>query len=200
MATDNQQQNPTQKSATGSANPTGSSGSSVPNTRSTAAANRHVDLVGQEIGGCVILEKIAEGGMGSVFKAKHKALDRIVCVKILSPALADDKKAVGLFLTEARAIAEIDHPNIVFVYNVGKEKGYHFIVMSYIEGESLSSIVRRRPNLPLSFIVDAFCGILQGLDAAHQKGIIHRDIKPSNILINKKLEPKIVDFGSQKSR
>ena len=198
MATDNQQQNPTQKSATGSANPSGSSGSSVPNTRSTAAANRHVDLVGQEIGGCVILEKIAEGGMGSVFKAKHKALDRIVCVKILSPALADDKKAVGLFLTEARAIAEIDHPNIVFVYNVGKEKGYHFIVMSYIEGESLSSIVRRRPNLPLSFIVDAFCGILQGLDAAHQKGIIHRDIKPSNILINKKLEPKIVDFGIAK--
>ncbi len=164
----------------------------------TAAPSRHVDLVGQEIGGCVVLEKVAEGGMGSVFKAKHKALDRIVCVKILSPALADDKKAVGLFLTEARAIAEIDHPNIVFVYNVGKEKGYHFIVMSFIEGESLSSIVRRRPNLPISFIADAFCGILQGLDAAHQKGIIHRDIKPSNILINKKLEPKIVDFGIAK--
>lgn len=160
--------------------------------------SKHVDLVGQEIGGCVILEKVAEGGMGTVFKAKHKALDRIVCVKVLSPALANDKKAVGLFLTEARAIAEIDHPNIVFVYNVGKERGYHFIVMSFIEGESLSSIVRRRPNLPLSFIIDAFCGILQGLDAAHQKGIIHRDIKPSNILINKKLEPKIVDFGIAK--
>lgn len=167
-------------------------------SESSTTPSRHVDLVGQEIGGCVILEKIAEGGMGSVFKAKHKALDRIVCVKILSPALADDKKAVGLFLTEARAIAEIDHPNIVFVYNVGKERGYHFIVMSFIEGESLSSIVRRRPNLPLSFIVDAFCGILQGLEAAHQKGIIHRDIKPSNILINKKLEPKIVDFGIAK--
>lgn len=164
----------------------------------TSTPSRHVDLVGQELGGCIILEKIAEGGMGTVFKAKHKALDRIVCVKVLSPALADDKKAVGLFLTEARAIAEIDHPNIVFVYNVGKEKGYHYIVMSFIEGESLSSIVRRRPNLPLSFIVDAFCGILQGLDAAHQKGIIHRDIKPSNILINKKLEPKIVDFGIAK--
>lgn len=165
---------------------------------STKTAVRHLDLIGQELGGCVILEKVAEGGMGTVFKAKHKALDRIVCVKVLSPSLANDKKAVGLFLTEARAIAEIDHPNIVFVYNVGKEKGYHFIVMSFIEGESLSSIVRRRPNLPLSFIIDAFCGILQGLEAAHQKGIIHRDIKPSNILINKKLEPKIVDFGIAK--
>lgn len=197
MATDNQE-TPAQKSASESVKSTGSASSSGADSRAATTPSRHVDLVGQEIGGCVILEKIAEGGMGSVFKAKHKALDRIVCVKILSPALADDKKAVGLFLTEARAIAEIDHPNIVFVYNVGKEKGYHFIVMSYIEGESLSSIVRRRPNLPLSFIVDAFCGILQGLDAAHQKGIIHRDIKPSNILINRKLEPKIVDFGIAK--
>ncbi len=155
-------------------------------------------LIGQEISGSVILEKVSEGGMGTVFKAKHKALDRIVCVKILSPALANDKKAVGLFLTEARAIAEIDHPNIVFVYNVGKEKGFYFIMMSFIEGESLSSIVRKRPNLPISFIVDTFIGILKGLDAAHQKGIIHRDIKPSNILINKKLEAKIVDFGIAK--
>ena len=187
MPTDKQPTPPIPSKPTSSAAPT----ASVP-------PSKHVDLVGQEIGGCVILEKIAEGGMGTVFKAKHKALDRIVCVKVLSPALTNDKKAVGLFLTEARALAEIDHPNIVFVYNVGKEKGYHFIVMSYIEGESLSSIVRRRPNLPLSFIVDAFCGILQGLDAAHQKGIIHRDIKPSNILINKKLEPKIVDFGIAK--
>jgi serine/threonine protein kinase len=163
-----------------------------------AEANPELALIGQEISGCVILEKVSSGGMGTVFKAKHKALDRIVCVKVLSPSLANDKKAVGLFLTEARAIAEIDHPNIVFVYNVGREKGFYFIVMSFIEGESLSSIVRKKPNLPISFIVETFIGILRGLEAAHQKGIIHRDIKPSNILINKKLEPKIVDFGIAK--
>ena len=157
-----------------------------------------MELIGQEISGCVILEKVSEGGMGTVFKAKHKALNRIVCVKILSPSLANDKKAVGLFLTEARAIAEVDHPNIVSVYNVGKEKGFYFIVMTFIEGESLSSIVRKRPNLPISFVIDTFIGILKGLEAAHQKGIIHRDIKPSNILINKKLEAKIVDFGIAK--
>ncbi len=167
-------------------------------TQVKTAQKPELALIGQEISGCVILEKISEGGMGTVFKAKHKALDRIVCVKVLSPALANDKKAVGLFLTEARAIAEIDHPNIVFVYNVGKENGFYFIVMSFIEGESLSSIVRKRPNLPISFIVETFIGILRGLEAAHQKGIIHRDIKPSNILINKKLEPKIVDFGIAK--
>ncbi len=167
-------------------------------TQVKTAQKPELALIGQEISGCVILEKISEGGMGTVFKAKHKALDRIVCVKVLSPALANDKKAVGLFLTEARAIAEIDHPNIVFVYNVGKENGFYFIVMSFIEGESLSSIVRKRPNLPISFVAETFIGILRGLEAAHQKGIIHRDIKPSNILINKKLEPKIVDFGIAK--
>lgn len=170
-----------------------------PNKQQLKTAQKpELGLIGQEISGCVILEKVSEGGMGTVFKAKHKALDRIVCVKVLSPALANDKKAVGLFLTEARAIAEIDHPNIVFVYNVGKENGFYFIVMSFIEGESLSSIVRKRPNLPISFVVETFIGILRGLEAAHQKGIIHRDIKPSNILINKKLEPKIVDFGIAK--
>jgi serine/threonine protein kinase len=172
--------------------------SAAPEAGPKPNANPELALIGQEISGCVILEKISSGGMGTVFKAKHKALDRIVCVKILSPSLANDKKAVGLFLTEARAIAEIDHPNIVFVYNVGREKGFYFIVMSFIDGESLSSIVRKKPNLPLSFVVDTFIGILRGLEAAHQKGIIHRDIKPSNILINKKLEPKIVDFGIAK--
>ncbi len=155
-------------------------------------------LVGQEISGCEILQKVAMGGMGSVYKARHKALDRIVCVKILSPALTNDKKAVELFLTEARAIAELEHPNIVQVYNVGKEKGYYFIVMSFIEGQTLSQLVKRNKNLPLDIVLDLFEGILLGLDAAHAKGIIHRDIKPSNILINAEMQPKIVDFGIAK--
>ncbi len=169
-------------------------------TPSNTSPNSKYDLnlIGQEISGCVILEKISQGGMGTVFKAKHKALNRVVCVKILSPALAKDKKAVGLFLTEARAVAELDNPNIVQVYNVGKEKGFYFIVMSFIDGEPLSYIVRKRPNLPVGFIVDTFMGVLSGLQAAHQKGIIHRDIKPSNILITKDLKPKIVDFGIAK--
>ena len=162
------------------------------------ASKTELNLIGQEISGCVILEKISQGGMGTVFKAKHKALNRIVCIKILSPNLAKDKKAVGLFLTEARAVAELDHQNIVQVYNVGKEKGFYFIVMSFVDGEPLSNIVRKRPNLPIGFIVDTFIGVLKGLQAAHQKGIIHRDIKPSNILITKDLQPKIVDFGIAK--
>lgn len=162
------------------------------------AEEQQPSLVGQEISGCEILQKVAMGGMGSVYKARHKALDRIVCVKILSPALTNDKKAVELFLTEARAIAEIEHPNIVQVYNVGKEKGYYFIVMSFIEGQTLSQLVKTHKNIPLDVVINLFEGILLGLDAAHAQGIIHRDIKPSNILITAALQPKIVDFGIAK--
>ncbi len=155
-------------------------------------------LVGKEISGCEILTKVAEGGMGAVFKARHKALNRIVCVKILSPSLANDKKAVSLFLTEARAIAELDHPNIVNVYNVGKEQGYYFIVMSFIEGQTLSSMLKKERVLPIGRVLDLFDGVLKGLSVAHEKGIIHRDIKPSNILITPEGKPKIVDFGIAK--
>ena len=155
-------------------------------------------LVGKEISGCEILTKVAEGGMGAVFKARHKALNRIVCVKILSPSLANDKKAVSLFLTEARAIAELDHPNIVNVYNVGKEQGYYFIVMSFVEGNTLSAMLKKERVLPIGRVLDLFDGVLKGLSVAHEKGIIHRDIKPSNILITPEGSPKIVDFGIAK--
>ena len=155
-------------------------------------------LVGKEISGCEILTKVAEGGMGAVFKARHKALNRIVCVKILSPSLANDKKAVSLFLTEARAIAELDHPNIVNVYNVGKEQGYYFIVMSFVEGQTLSALLKKERVLPIGQVLDLFDGVLKGLFVAHEKGIIHRDIKPSNILITPEGKPKIVDFGIAK--
>lgn len=155
-------------------------------------------LVGKEISGCEILAKVAEGGMGAVFRARHKALNRIVCIKILSPALANDKKAVTLFLTEARAIAELDHPNIVNVYNVGKEQGFYFIVMSFIEGQTLSALLKKERVLPVGLVLDLFDGVLKGLSFAHEKGIIHRDIKPSNILITPEGKPKIVDFGIAK--
>ena len=160
--------------------------------------NPKESLIGTDISGCEILQKVAEGGMGAVYKARHKALNRIVCVKILSPALANDKKAVELFLSEARAVAELDHPNIVNVYNVGKERGYYFIVMSFIEGQTLSIMLKRRKVLPINLVLDLFDGILKGLNVAHEKGIIHRDIKPSNILINNEMHPKIVDFGIAK--
>ncbi|MBR4591975.1 MAG: protein kinase, partial [Elusimicrobiaceae bacterium] len=134
----------------------------------------------------------------AVYRARHRALNRIVCVKILSPGLSKDKKAVELFLTEARAIAELDHPNIVNVYNVGKEGGYYFIVMSFIEGQTLSAMLKKEKVLPINRVLNLFDGVLQGLAAAHEKGIIHRDIKPSNILVTPQGQAKLVDFGIAK--
>ncbi len=160
--------------------------------------NIFTSFTGKELGGCLLLEKVGEGGMGAVFKARHKALDRIVCLKILNPNLSEDEKAVDFFLKEARAIAELDDPNIVQVYDVGTEDGYHYITMSYIDGANLSSIVKKKKELPIEFVVDIFRGVFKGLAAARAKGIIHRDIKPSNILVNKNLEAKIVDFGIAK--
>jgi len=160
--------------------------------------NEFNNLLGTELSGCLILEKVGEGGMGAVFKAKHKALNRIVCIKVLNPNLSKDKKSIDFFLKEARAIAELDHPNIVQVHDVGKDKGYYFIVMSFVDGANLSSIIKKKKELPIEFVVDIFKGVFSGLAAAHQKGIIHRDIKPSNILVNKNLEAKIVDFGIAK--
>jgi len=152
-------------------------------------------LIGTEIAGCKIIKKIGTGGMGSVYKAHHTMLDKPVCVKILAPNLAGDERYVQFFLREARSVARLEHPNIVQVYNVGKENNLHFLVMSYIEGKPLSDIVAQTGGLPLEKALWIFTGILKGLSAAHAQTIIHRDIKPSNILITSDGEAKIVDFG-----
>jgi len=152
-------------------------------------------LVGTELAGCKLLQRIGAGGMGSAYKANHTLLDKTVCVKILSPNLASDDRYVQFFLREARSVAKIEHPNIVQVYNVGKEKGLYFLIMSYVDGSPLSDLIAKTNGIPLDKSLYIFSGILKGLGAAHAQTIIHRDIKPSNILITKEGEPKIVDFG-----
>lgn len=152
-------------------------------------------LIGAELAGCKIIQKLGMGGMGSAYKAQHTLLDKTVCIKILSPALAEDERYVQFFLREARSVAKVDHPNIVQVYNVGKEKNTYFILMGYIDGKPLSEMITQSHGLPLDKAVSIFAGILRGLSAAHAQSIIHRDIKPSNILITREGEPKIVDFG-----
>ena len=152
-------------------------------------------LIGTELAGCKVLQRIGVGGMGSAYKAHHTLLDKTVCIKILSPALASDERYVQFFLREARSVAKIEHPNIVQIYNVGKEKGLYFLIMSYVDGSPLSDMITAANGVPLDKAIYIFSGILKGLSAAHAQTIIHRDIKPSNILITKEGDPKIVDFG-----
>ena len=142
-----------------------------------------------------LLEEIGDGGTATVFKARCTVLDRIVAVKILKEELARDQAFVRKFRSEAQAAAQLSHPNIVNIYDVGEEDGLHYIVMEYVEGTSLNDYIdARAPLLPDDAIRIAVM-ICDALEQAHSRGIIHRDIKPHNILMTPEGEIKVADFG-----
>ncbi len=148
----------------------------------------------KRIGNYEILEEIGEGGMGIVYKAKQKGLDRVVALKVLLPNLSRKKSFVERFMREARNAAKLDHPNIVTIFEVGTDKDSYFFSMKFVEGEDLADILLKGP-LPLKDAVDLTCQIADGLSHAHQIGVIHRDIKPANIIVDKKKRAVITDFG-----
>jgi serine/threonine protein kinase len=154
---------------------------------------------GTAFAGCRIIRKIGQGGMGSVYMARHEALDKTVCVKILSPELAREERNVDFFLREARSAAKLEHPNIVQIFNFGQENGSYFIVMSYIEGRSLADVIAEKGPMDTDTATEIVLQVLEGLEHAHSKTIIHRDIKPSNILLGTDGRPRIVDFGLARS-
>jgi serine/threonine protein kinase/uncharacterized membrane protein len=157
------------------------------------------DFTGTVFAGCKIICKLGQGGMGTVYKAHQEALDKFVCVKLLSPDLARDQRNIEFFLREARSAAKLDHPNIVHIYNFGQENGSYFIVMSYVEGKSLADLVAEKGPLPVEEATSIITGVLDGLAHAHSKSVIHRDIKPANILVGPDGVPRIVDFGLARS-
>jgi len=149
--------------------------------------------------GCEILKKLGQGGMGITYKARHIKLDKLVCIKLLSPQLSKDERQVEFFLREARSAAQLDHPNIVKVYNFGCEKNTYFIIMSFVDGQSLQSIIDQKKKLDFKEATDIIIQLLEALDHAHSKNIIHRDIKPDNLLIDKDGKANLVDFGLAKN-
>jgi len=152
------------------------------------------ELVGTTIGGCKILEKIGHGGMGTVYKAHHLALDIIVAVKVLKP-LSDVPDAKERFLREARIAAKLRHPNIIGVTNVGCENGVHFIVMDYVDGKTLQTIISEKGKIEPQEAVRITMQVLSALQLALKNGIVHRDIKPENIMIDKTGNAKLADLG-----
>lgn len=142
-----------------------------------------------------IIRNIGEGGMANVYLALDTILDRKVAVKILRGDLATDEKFVRKFQREASAASTLDHPNIVGIYDVGEDDGNYYIVMEYIEGQTLKSLIKRRGSLTLPEVIDIMTQLTSGIAHAHEKGIIHRDIKPQNILILDDGLVKIADFG-----
>jgi len=157
-------------------------------------ADGSLPRVGETLGGCRLLERVGRGGMGIVFKAHHLKLDRVVAVKVLTPSPEQEKEDVERFLREARSLARLEHPNIVGVHHVDQEGGRNYLVMSYVEGESLAARLERGRLEPREAARVA-AGVARGLAAAHAKGIIHRDLKPQNILLTPAGVPTLVDFG-----
>jgi serine/threonine protein kinase len=142
-----------------------------------------------------LLEQIGMGGMGSVFKARHRRMERTVALKVMLAQQVADENAIRRFHQEVRAAARLEHPNIVAAYDAGEAGGKHFLVMQYVAGRDLSAICRERGQLPLN---DALWYILQaarGQAYAHAAGVVHRDIKPANLLVDELQNLKILDMG-----
>ena len=152
-------------------------------------------VVGAVIDDYEILEEIGRGGMGIVYKAKHHALDRIVALKVLSPQLANDRRAAQRISREAHLAARLNHPNIVTIYDIDRHKPPRYFVMEYIEGRSLGEVVTQEGALSPTETVRITMAVCAALHEAHHKKIIHRDIKPSNILLTPTGVPKVTDFG-----
>ena len=142
-----------------------------------------------------IIRSIGEGGMANVYLAYDTILNRNVAVKILRGDLANDEKFVRRFQREAISASSLNHPNIVEMYDVGEDDGKYFIVMEYLEGQTLKTLIKKRGALTLSEVVDIMTQLTSGLECAHESYIIHRDIKPQNVLILDDGTVKITDFG-----
>src|SRR5262245_29771386 len=147
------------------------------------------------MGQYILLERIGEGGMGEVFKARHLGLDRIDALKVIRKDKLSNPENIKRFQREARAAARLSHPNIVGIYDIDQANECHYLAMEYVEGMNLARFVKTHGPLPVPQACDFISQAAQGLQHAFQRGLIHRDIKPGNLLVSSHNVIKILDLG-----
>jgi serine/threonine protein kinase len=147
------------------------------------------------IGNYLILDKLGAGGMGTVFKARHRRSGRVVALKVLSATFARDRTAVRRFKREVEAAGRLTHPNVVTALDADQDRGADFLVMEYVDGHDLNRLVRQRGPLSVGQAIDFLIQAARGLEAAHAAGIIHRDIKPSNLILDLRGVVRVLDLG-----
>lgn len=152
-------------------------------------------ISGRRIGRYELIEELGRGGMARVYRARDTQLQRIVALKVLAAQLSMDAEFIKRFEREARTAANLRHPNIVTVYDIGEDQGLHYIAMEYIDGLPLHTILERHVVLGLGYAIALLEPIAAALDYAHQAGAVHRDIKPHNIMVDRNGRVVLTDFG-----
>ena len=148
-----------------------------------------------KLGKYEILDVIGRGGMGVVYKAVDPAIGRLVAIKMITAGISEDPNLLKRFYREAQSTGTLQHPNIVTVYDLGDDGGMPYLVMEYVEGDTMETLIRSRREIPLAEKLSLMVSVCDGLDYAHHRGVIHRDIKPANLIIPADGALKIVDFG-----
>src|SRR5215467_4820529 len=154
-------------------------------------------MIGSTLGNYKILEKLGEGGQGTVYKAVDSKLGRTLVIKVLPAELTAREANLKRFEREARLASALDHPNICTIFDLNEVDGVHFIAMQFVEGKNVRELVNGRP-LDLSSALSITIQVADALAAAHERGIVHRDIKAGNVMVNPAGQVKILDFGLAK--